>query len=104
MLLLWSSVFRIMEERNRLFVFGALLSMLEPELASLRLNNTLEVVYLLAGQVCTNPVLLISCSLLLGLFEDEFGDVPVQIVVLHGGGHRRAHLCPNEVRDHRGER
>lgn len=77
MLLLWSSVFRMMEERNRLFVFGALLSILETVLAPLRLTNTLEVVYLLAGQVCTNPVLLISCSLLLGLFENEFGNVPV---------------------------
>lgn len=77
MLLLWSSVFRMMDERNRLFVFGALLSILEVVLAPLCLASTLEVVYVLAGQVSTNSILLISCSLLLGLFEDEFGDVPV---------------------------
>lgn len=77
MLLLWSSVFRIIDERNRLFVFGALLSILKAMLAPPCPSNTLEVVYVLAGQVCTNPVLLISRSLLLGLFENELGDVPV---------------------------
>lgn len=77
MLLLWSSVFRMMDERNRLFVFGALLSILKALSAPLCPATTLKVAYVLAGQVCTNPVLLISCSLLLRLFEDEFGDVPV---------------------------
>ena len=60
--------------------------------------------YALPGEVCANAILSVSFGLLLGLFKNKLGDVPVQVVVLDSGWERRAHLGPHQVGDDRGER
>jgi hypothetical protein len=106
--LLWSSVWRIMVERNRLFVFGTLPSGLYgiPELITSQIlaeKRKKRRVYIL-GKVGTDALVPILFSFLLGLFEDEFRYVAVEVIICNCARERCTHLGTDKAGNYRRER
>lgn len=88
--MLWSSVFRIMEDRKRLFVLGALLSDLY--ILVRRGNGTADRKDVRSTvEISTNSVSTVSISLLLGLFEDKFSYMTIKILIRDFGRDTGAH-------------
>ena len=89
MVLLWSSVLRMMDDRKRLFVFGTLPS----GLCNVMYHKRGQYEHVLEGEqmdrlgkVGPDTLLAVLLSLLLGLLEDEFRYVAVEVFVCDGAG------------------